>query len=54
LLKQVMAVIKSNNLNAVTLHVGSENSRAYNLYISEGFQIQTQYDYYEYKIGQRI
>lgn len=52
LLKQVMALIKSRNLNSVTLHVGSENNCAYNLYTSEGFQIQTQYDYFEYRIGQ--
>ncbi len=54
LLRQVMALIKARNFNTVALHVGSENSRAYNLYTSEGFQIQTQYDYYEYKIGQTI
>ena len=54
LLRQVMKLIKERNLNAVTLHVGSENSSAYNLYTSEGFQIQTQYDYYEYRIGQTI
>lgn len=52
LLKQVLRLIESKNYSTVTLHVGSENKPAFDLYISEGFQIQTQYDYYEYKLDQ--
>jgi ribosomal protein S18 acetylase RimI-like enzyme len=50
LLKQVLGLIQSKNYNTVKLHVSSENKRAFKLYTSEGFTIQTQYDYYEYKI----
>lgn len=48
LIGQVMDLIRRRGLKAVTLHVGSDNKRAYNLYTSIGFAIQTQYDYYEF------
>lgn len=49
-LKQIINQIQEKGYQAVTLHVGSENNPAYSLYKSEGFVIQTQYDYYEYLI----
>lgn len=50
LLKLVMQLIRSGGSKAVTLHVGSENKEAYHLYTSEKFIIQTQYDYYKYRV----
>ncbi len=47
LLKQVMNMLRNKGTEVITLHVGSENARAYSLYTSVGFKIQTQYDYYE-------
>jgi ribosomal protein S18 acetylase RimI-like enzyme len=47
-LKQIINLIQEKGFKAVTLHVGSENNSAYALYKSEGFVVQTQYDYYEY------
>ncbi len=49
-LQQVMNMIHKKGIKSVTLHVGSENTRAYSLYTSVGFTVQTQYDYYEYMI----
>ncbi len=49
-LKQVMSMIRNKGIKSITLHVGSDNKRAFSLYTSVGFTIQTQYDYYEYVI----
>lgn len=50
LLNFVLAAVKKYGLSSITLQVGSENKRAFSLYKSAGFQIQKQYDYYEYFI----
>ncbi|MGB8451196.1 MAG: GNAT family N-acetyltransferase [Anaerocolumna sp.] len=52
-LDQAMNIIYKKGIKSITLHVGSGNKRAFNLYTSIGFTIQTQYDYYEYIIPVR-
>jgi len=49
-LNQVMDMLHNKEIKSLTLHVGSDNKRAFSLYTSVGFTIQTQYDYYEYVI----
>ncbi len=50
LLNLLIAKITAHKTRYITLEVGSENQRAFSLYKSAGFQIKTQYDYYEYII----
>lgn len=38
--------LKEKGFKYITLHVGSDNKKAFSLYIKSGFQIKTQYDYY--------
>ncbi len=49
-LNQVMNMLQKEEIKSITLHVGSENTRAFSLYTRIGFIIQTRYDYYEYII----
>ena len=48
----LLSVIASSECENIILEVGSENRRAFSLYQSAGFQIETQYDYYELLIKQ--
>lgn len=50
LLNLLLTKIVDHKASYLTLQVGSENKKAFSLYRSSGFQIKTQYDYYEYII----
>lgn len=50
LLNLLIAKIADHKTRYITLEVGSENQIAFSLYKNAGFQIKTQYDYYEYII----
>ena len=50
LLNLLLTKIADRKTSYLTLQVGSENQKAFSLYRSSGFQIKTQYDYYEYII----
>lgn len=47
-LKLLLNKLSETGYNKITLEVGSENNIAFSLYKKAGFQIKTQYDYYEY------
>ena len=50
LLSLIIVTVKNYKKSSIMLQVGSENKRAFLLYQNAGFQIQKQYDYYEYFI----
>jgi RimJ/RimL family protein N-acetyltransferase len=45
-LTMITKILKDKGLKKISLHVGSDNRKAYSLYKNFGFQISTQYDYY--------
>lgn len=51
LLEIILKKIREISTKNIILEVGSENQRAFTLYKNAGFQIKTQYDYYEYLIN---
>jgi GNAT superfamily N-acetyltransferase len=50
MLNLLIEKLLSMDINDILLEVDSENNRAYNLYIKNGFHIRTQFDYYRYII----
>lgn len=46
MLQSLLNQLLTEDHKSINLEVNSENSRAYNLYISSGFKIKTQFDYY--------
>ena len=50
-LMKIMTYVKNNGYNRMTLQVGSENKRAFEFYRKVGFEINTQYDYYEKRLN---
>ncbi len=47
MLEQVISLLRSESDRVIELEVDSENARAFQLYITSGFEVRSQYDYYE-------
>ncbi|MDV3428907.1 MAG: GNAT family N-acetyltransferase [Bacillota bacterium] len=50
MLESLINQLMTEENKSITLEVNSQNNRAYNLYISSGFKIRTQFDYYRMNI----
>jgi len=50
ILRKIIEKASTMDIKDIYLEVNSENHKAYNLYINNGFKIKTQLDYYRYLI----